>query len=97
MFWNIAHAETKTFDNPIGAFSSIPEMLNAIVNILLVFAVPIIMFFLIFAGFSYVTAQGNPEKIKTASRSLLYAIIGGVIILGAFAISAIIQSIVNAF
>jgi hypothetical protein len=44
-----------------------------------------------------VTAQGNPEKVKTASRALLYALIGAVIIVGAYAIIAIVQSIVAEF
>jgi len=76
---------------------TIEGLLTAILNILLVIAVPIIVFFLIFAGFTYVTAQGNPEKIKTATRSLTYAIIGGVLILGGVAISEIIESVVNSF
>lgn len=98
MFFNIAHAQgSRTLQNPVGGFSSIPDLLNAIVNILMIFAVPIIVFFVIFAGFSYVTAQGNPEKIKTASRSLMYAIIGAVVILGAFAISTIVTSVVCSF
>jgi len=98
MLFQIAQAqETRTLNNPIGAFSTIPDMLNAIVNVLLVIAVPIVVFFVIYAGFTYVMAQGNPEKIKAASQSLLYGIIGAVIIFGAFAISAIVQSIVNAF
>lgn len=73
------------------------DLLINILNVLLVLAVPIIVFFLIFAGFTYVTAQGNPEKIKTATRSLTYAIIGGVLILGGVAISEIIASVVESF
>lgn len=76
---------------------SIEGLLVAILNILLVIAVPIIVFFIIFAGFSYVTAQGNPEKIKLASRSLTYALIGGVLILGAVALSEVIEGIVDSF
>ena len=59
--------------------------------------VVIIIFFIIFAGFTYVTAQGKPEKIKLASQSLLYAVIGGVIILGSSAMMVIVRNLVNAF
>jgi len=76
---------------------SIEALLTAILNVLLIIAVPIIVFFIIFAGFSYVTAQGNPEKVKQATRSLTYAIIGGVLILGGVAISEIIASVVASF
>lgn len=82
--------------NPL-RFNTLEGLIVGILNVLLVIAVPIIVFFIIFAGFSYVTAQGNPEKIKQASRSLTYAIIGGVLILGAVAISEILQNVVASF
>jgi len=76
---------------------SLEGLLTAILNILMVIAVPIIVFFVIFAGFNYVTAQGNQEKIKTATRSLTYAIIGAILILGAVALSSIIGEVVCSF
>lgn len=98
MLAKIAQAQgSQTFENPLGGVPSIDGLLYAIVNVLLVFAVPIIVFFIILAGFNYVTAQGNPEKIKTASRSLMYALIGAVIVIGAFAISSIVTSVVDQF
>jgi len=85
-------------NSPLNAdIITIEGLLTTILNVLLVLAVPIIIFFIIFAGFNYVTAQGNPEKIKTATRSLTYAIVGGVLILGAVAISEIIQGVVESF
>jgi uncharacterized RDD family membrane protein YckC len=87
---------TYKLENPL-KFDTLEGLLVGILNVLLIIAVPIIVFFLIFAGFSYVTAQGNPEKIKQASRALTYAIIGGVLILGAVAISEILQNVVESF
>ena len=63
----------------------------------MIVAVPIIIFFLIFAGFSYLTAGGNPEEIKKATRMFTYTIIGAVLILGAYAIRDIISDLVSAF
>ena len=77
--------------------NSVEALLTVILNVLLVIAIPVIVFFIIFAGFSYVTAQGNPEKIKTATRSITYALIGAVLILGAVAISEIIKNLVSSF
>jgi hypothetical protein len=85
-----------TLCNPL-QFNSLEALIVGILNVLLIIAVPIIVFFIIFAGFSYVTAQGNPEKIKQASRSLTYAIIGGVLILGSVAIAEILKSVVESF
>jgi len=89
---------SETFENPLGGgITELDQLFFEIVNVLLIIAVPIIVFFIIFAGFTYVTAQGNPEKIKLASQSLMYGIIGGVIILGSSAIMVIIRNLVNAF
>lgn len=63
----------------------------------MVFAVPLIVFMIIYAGFMYVTAQGEPGKIGQAHKALLYAVIGGVIILAANVILAVIQGTVDAF
>lgn len=65
-------------------------LVNAILNFLLVLAVPIIVFFIILAGFKYVMAQGNTTKLQEASQALLYALIGSVLIIGAMAITQII-------
>jgi hypothetical protein len=94
-----AQGLTYTLDNPLAGsgITSVEGLITAVLNVLLIIAVPVIIFFIVFAGFSYVTAQGNPEKIKQASRSLTYAIIGGVLILGAVAISEIIAGVVNSF
>ena len=77
--------------------STIEELLEAILTILITLATPIIIFFIIYGGYLYVTARGNPEQIKTATTALTYAIIGGVIIIGAVAIGTIIGNLVGAF
>jgi hypothetical protein len=83
--------------NPLSGISSIPDLLAAVLNVIIIIAIPIIIFFLMLAGFKYVTARGNPNTISEASQALLYAIIGGVLILGATAIAQIIKNLVNAF
>ncbi len=87
---------TVTLTNYLNV-STIEDLLSAILNILIVLATPIIIFFIIYGGYLYVTARGNPEQIKTATTALTYAIIGGVIIIGAVAIGAIIGNLVGAF
>lgn len=84
------------FENPL-KIASITELLAAILRVVIIMSTPIVIFFLILAGFNYVTARGNPEKIASASRSLMYGVIGGVIILSSIAIIHIVQSVVSAF
>ena len=87
---------TESFKNPL-SFTSITDMIVAILNIVIIISTPIVVFFLIYAGFMYVTAQGNPEKLKAASSALLYGIIGGVIILAAIPILTIVKNLVSSF
>ncbi len=83
--------------NPLSGISTIPQLLVAILRVVITIAIPIIILFFMLAGFKYVTARGNPEKIKEASQALLYAVIGAVLILGATAITHILSNLVNAF
>ena len=89
--------DTVTLENPLNGINSIDGLLVAILNIIMILMVPVIVFFIIYAGFKYVTAQGNAHQVEDATRALTYAIIGGVLILGAIAISQIIQNVVSSF
>ena len=82
--------------NPLKSENLI-DFLGSILGIMLTFAVPIIVFFIIYAGFQHVVAQGNEEKIKKAHNMLLWAIVGGLIILGANVIFAVIQGTIDGF
>jgi NADH:ubiquinone oxidoreductase subunit 4 (subunit M) len=86
----------RNLNNPI-AFPTIQSLLVAVLNVVIIIATPIVIFYLIYAGFLYVTAQGKPEKIQEANKAIMYGVIGGVIILGAVAITTIIGSTVDQF
>lgn len=82
-------------ENPLD-FDTIPELLIAILQVVTIIAVPIVILCIVLAGFKYVTARGNVEKITEASRALTNALIGSVLIFGSVAIATIIQKLVNA-
>ncbi len=86
----------ESLENPL-AVDDIQDLFEAVMTAFIIMCVPFIVFFVILAGFQYVTAQGNPEKIKSASKALLYAVIGAVIIIGAIAITTIVGGTVNEF
>jgi len=89
-------AGTVKLKNPLDdSVSSIPLFFKAIIDILLIFAIPFIVFFIIYAGFLYVTARGNAETIKKAHNALLYALIGGLLILGANVLLDVITGTVD--
>lgn len=81
-------------ENPLNV-GSIEALLSLILDIIVIFATPVIVFFVIYSGFLFVTAQGNPERLKDAKRAFLWTIIGGLIVLGASAILAIIVATIS--
>lgn len=83
--------------NPLGGIPNVQTLFQSVMTAFIIISVPFIVFFIILAGFQYVTAQGSPEKIKSASKALLYAIIGAVIIVGAIAITTIVGNTVVQF
>ena len=82
------------FTNPLNS-KTIIEFLTKIIDILLIFALPIIIFFIIYGGFLLVTAQGEEEKISRGGRAITWAVIGGVIALGANLIVDVIKNTVD--
>ena len=93
----LVSAQTSvTLTNPL-IFGSVQGLITAFVRALIVLLIPVVVFFIIYAGFQYVTGRGNPSSIADASKALLYAVIGGVIILGSFAILSIVENTVNEF
>ena len=85
-----------SWQNPL-QFSSIDTLVVGVLNALIIIAVPIITLMIIYAGFLYVTARGNAEQVRKATQALTYAIIGGVLVIGAVAITGIIEQTVCSF
>ncbi len=94
--YSVSSVRAQTFENPLQT-DSITELLTALLTILVIIGTPIVIFFIVFSGFKFVIAQGNPEELQTAKRSLIYAIVGGLILLGAFSITTIIENLVSDF
>jgi hypothetical protein len=82
--------------NPLNT-ETVNEFIVKVIEVLIVFAVPIIVLFIMYSGFLFVTARGDVEQIKTARRALLWSVLGGVIALGAKLIIEVIQGTITAF
>lgn len=79
---------TTAIQNPIGGgVNDIPSFIAAIIHIVLVIGVPILVLAIIYAGFLFVKAQGKSEELTKAKNALLYTVIGGALLLGAFVIA----------
>ncbi|MBU2540243.1 TrbC/VirB2 family protein [Patescibacteria group bacterium] len=53
----------------------------------------LIILMIVYAGILYLIASGEPDKITKAKQALLWAVIGGVVIISANAIKTVIVTI----
>lgn len=83
-------------NNPLGDATLI-GFLQSLLGVIMIFAVPLIVFVIMLAGFKYVTAGGKSGEYEKANNMLLYAVIGAVLILGANALLVVIQGTIDAF
>ncbi|MEI7689309.1 MAG: TrbC/VirB2 family protein [Candidatus Nomurabacteria bacterium] len=83
--------------NPLGSTGpqNIPDFIERLIKIVLTVGVPVLVLAFIYAGFLYVKAQGNSGELEVAHRTLLYTVIGGVLLLGAYVIAQAIGSTVT--
>ena len=79
-------ATTIILENPIQP-DTIQEFIKYVLNIVLTIGVPVIALFIIYSGFLFVKAQGDPGKLKTAKATFLYTVIGAAILLGAWVLA----------
>lgn len=84
--------------NPLGCNNGNDTLDSLIVKILdtvLLIGVPILTVMIILTGFDFVMAQGNSDKLTKAKEKLLYTVIGGFVLLGAFVIAESVQGTVT--
>ncbi len=86
-----------TIKNPLGSghLETIPAFIKAILNIVIDIGIPIVTLAIIYSGFLFVQAQGNPEKLETAKKTLVYTLIGATLLLGSYVLANAIGSTVN--
>ncbi|MCI0566386.1 TrbC/VirB2 family protein [bacterium] len=90
-----AQQATAPLPSPTPGIPTLYAFVQAILSIIVKVGIPIIVIFIVFAGFHLLTAQGNEEKLKVGKRSIVWAVIGAAVILGAWALSVAIQGTVN--
>ncbi len=85
-------------DNPLGNNSGVdtlPKFIEKLLDIVITIGIPIVVVFIIYAGFLFVSSRGNKEKLGPAKDALLYALIGAAVLLGAKIIALAIQGTIN--
>lgn len=80
--------------NPLNS-CDFTELIDKIINFVFWVAVAIVPLMALIAGFYFVTAAGDPNKINTAKKILIYTAIGFVIILFAKGLISVLQQVLG--
>ena len=84
-------------ENPLaGGIDTLQKFVEVVVtDIVIPIGTVIVILAIIYSGFLFVTAQGNPAKLETAKKAFLWSAIGAVILLGAYVIATAIENTIN--
>ena len=85
-----------TLDNPLGnKINNLPSFIYMILELAFQIGAIFSVLAIIYVGFLFVSARGDPEKLKTARTAFLYTVIGIAVLLGAVLIATVIQSTIS--
>jgi NADH:ubiquinone oxidoreductase subunit 6 (subunit J) len=82
------------FGSGISQDTTLSQLILDIIQILLTFAGPVAVLFVVVGGFYYITSGGNQERAEKGKQTLLNAIIGIVIVVLSYTIVTVIQNTV---
>ena len=77
--------------NPIQS-STFADLMAKIADIAAKIGLPLVVVFMIYAGFLFVSARGDEEQLKKAKTTFFWAVIGALLVVGAVAISLAIEN-----
>ena len=84
-----------TLVNPLGTGTDLNSLLNSILQFVVRIGAIVVVLMLVFVGYKFVAARGNPTAISEARNMLLWTIVGALILLGAQVIAMGIQATVQ--
>ncbi len=64
-----------SLDNPLSV-DTVPLLINNVIKAILGIVGAVALLYLVLGGFTWLTSQGNPEKVKKGRETLVWAIFG---------------------
>lgn len=90
------YAVEAEFANPLKSeYSTVSRFIAGALRAMVVVALPVLALFIVFSGFKFIAAQGNPQKLGEAKMNFVYVILGALLILGAWIIATLIGGTVS--
>lgn len=74
---------------------TLPQLVGSFINAAIGLLGVILVTLIIYAGFLWMTAQGNEEKVKKAKQIITQCIIGMILIFAAYAITGFVVSAIS--
>ena len=71
-------------------FSSIPTFISGVLKVVVTLALPVIILFIVIAGFRFIMAQGSPSELTAAKKNLQWVLIGSLLVLGAWVLATLL-------
>lgn len=72
-------------ENPLGGNkTSVSEIIGTLIKSALGIVGAITLLMLVWGGFQWLTSAGNPEKVKSGAQTMLWAIIGVVLVFASY-------------
>lgn len=79
----------------VATFQCIPVVFTNLITAALTFAGIVAVFFIIVAGYKYLSSGGDPKKLEGAQKTLTYTVIGLIVIAMSFLIVRTIAVVVG--
>ena len=81
--------------SPLGTCGKLDCILVKILDFVFYLAIPLTSIMVLWGGFQILTAAGNPEKVKTGGKTVLYAAVGFAVVILSKAVSYLITDIIS--
>lgn len=89
-------AETSKTVVPITLpFDNLADVFGFLVNVVLGVGIAVTIIFLILGGIQYITAKGDQKAAGAARDALTNAVIGFIVVIGAFTIRTILKNVIG--
>ena len=85
----------KKVAGPESATSTLEKTISVAIGVITVVAFIYFLFQMIFAGYAYMTSEGDKGKMETARKRLTEGILGLIIIVAAFGVTALLAKIMG--
>ncbi|SRR6056297_791339 len=81
----LATAESIDFEPPT-EYDTLEELIMGLMKFISYIAMVVAIFAIIYGGFLYMTAGGEPQKLQKGTQTIIYAIVGLIVAFSAYAI-----------